>query len=65
MLAGYEQVRSIACALTGDAEGARRVELVLPQTGVCSTGPVLAGLSGKLIQVVQPGAACCGPECCS
>jgi thioredoxin reductase len=40
MLTGYEQVRSIACALTGDAEGARRVELVLPKTGVCSTDRV-------------------------
>ncbi len=36
MLTGYEQVRSIACELTGDHEGARRVELVLPETGVCS-----------------------------
>ena len=37
MLTGYEQVRSVACALTGDAEGARNVELVLPETGVCQT----------------------------
>ena len=34
---GYEQVRSVVLALTGDWEGARRVELVLPETGVCST----------------------------
>ena len=38
MLTGYEQVRSIACALTGDLTGAESVELVLPQTGVCSGG---------------------------
>ena len=38
MLTGYEQVRSIACALTGDLRGAEAVELVLPQTGVCSGG---------------------------
>ena len=38
MLTGYEQVRSIACALTGDRAGAESVELVLPQTGVCSGG---------------------------
>ena len=38
MLTGYEQVRSIACALTGDLAGAKSVELVLPQTGVCSGG---------------------------
>jgi thioredoxin reductase len=34
---GYEQVRSIAAALAGDAEAAQRVELRLPETGVCST----------------------------
>ena len=39
MLTGYEQVRSIACALTGDLPGAEAVELVLPRTGVCSSGP--------------------------
>jgi hypothetical protein len=37
MLTGYEQVRSIASALTGDVEGARTVELTLPATGVCGT----------------------------
>ncbi|HVU70919.1 MAG TPA: flavoprotein, partial [Ktedonobacteraceae bacterium] len=37
MLTGYEQVRSIVAALTGDWESARQVELVLPETGVCST----------------------------
>ncbi|MFW3170602.1 FAD-dependent oxidoreductase [Geodermatophilus sp. CPCC 206100] len=34
---GYEQVRSIAAALAGDTEAASRVELALPETGVCST----------------------------
>ena len=37
MLTGYEQVRSVVCALTGDEKGAREVKLVLPETGVCST----------------------------
>jgi thioredoxin reductase len=32
---GYEQVRSVAAALAGDMEAAQRVELVLPETGVC------------------------------
>lgn len=32
---GYEQVRSIAAALADDWEAARKVELHLPQTGVC------------------------------
>lgn len=34
---GYEQVRSIAAALAGDKDAAERVELNLPETGVCST----------------------------
>lgn len=33
---GYEQVRSVAAALAGDWEAARRVDWVLPETGVCS-----------------------------
>jgi thioredoxin reductase len=36
MLTGYEQVRSIMAEIAGDHEAARRVELVLPETGVCS-----------------------------
>jgi hypothetical protein len=51
MLTGYEQVRSVVCALTGDEEGAREVKLVLPETGVCSTASVGAGDS-----------CCGGPE---
>ncbi|HEY7767431.1 MAG TPA: hypothetical protein VIB55_04580, partial [Longimicrobium sp.] len=48
LLTGYEQVRSIVCALTGDMEGARDVQLVLPETGVCSTD--------------VGGATCCAAE---
>jgi pyridine nucleotide-disulfide oxidoreductase/putative NAD(P)-binding protein len=48
MLTGYEQVRSVACALVGDVEGASNVELVLPETGVCQTD-----LGGAL------GGSCC------
>ena len=36
MFTGYEQVRSIVAALAGDQAGADRVELALPETGVCS-----------------------------
>ena len=36
MATGYEQVRSIVAYLTGDLEAARKVELDLPETGVCS-----------------------------
>jgi thioredoxin reductase len=36
MMTGYEQVRSIAADIAGDREAAGRVELVLPETGVCN-----------------------------
>ena len=42
MLTGYEQVRSVVAELTGDLEAARRVELTLPPTGVCSATPAAA-----------------------
>jgi hypothetical protein len=48
LLTGYEQVRSVACALTGDADGAREVRLILPETGVCTSN-------------LGDGADCCGP----
>jgi thioredoxin reductase len=37
LLTGYEQVRSVCAAIAGDWDAARRVELVLPETGVCNT----------------------------
>jgi hypothetical protein len=37
LLTGYEQVRSIAAALAGDVVAADDVQLVLPETGVCTT----------------------------
>ena len=40
---GYEQVRSIAADLAGDREAAERVELELPETGVCTRGGVEGG----------------------
>jgi thioredoxin reductase len=62
MLTGYEQVRSIAAELAGDIEAARRVELVLPETGVCS-GPGLtesAGCCGGPAKV--DASACCAAD---
>jgi len=38
-LTGYEQVRSVVAELVGDHEGARKVELVLPETGAGVAGP--------------------------
>jgi thioredoxin reductase len=37
LVTGYEQVRSIADEIAGNHAAARRVQLVLPDTGVCST----------------------------
>ncbi|RJT75434.1 flavoprotein [Arthrobacter cheniae] len=34
---GYEQVRSVTAAIAGDLEAASRLQLELPETGVCST----------------------------
>jgi len=42
MATGYEQVRSVVAEIAGDHVAARQVHLVLPETGVCSTGPVVA-----------------------
>jgi hypothetical protein len=58
MLTGYEQVRSIVCALTGDAAGAATVELTLPATGVCSASPTNSDLS--FLDVGDGAASCCG-----
>ena len=54
MLTGYEQVRSIVAEIAGDHEAAARVELVLPETGVCS-GP---GPEAELAKADAAG--CCG-----
>ena len=37
LLTGYEQVRSVAAAIAGDMAAADQVQLVLPETGVCTT----------------------------
>ncbi|MEO7720388.1 MAG: NAD(P)-binding domain-containing protein [Pseudolysinimonas sp.] len=43
LLTGYEQVRSIADEIAGSHTAARTIQLVLPETGVCSTGPASTG----------------------
>ena len=37
LMTGYEQVRSVVAALAGDWEAAKRVELILPATGICNS----------------------------
>lgn len=46
MMTGYEQVRSIAAEIAGDREAADRVELELPETGVCTRAGVESGAAG-------------------
>lgn len=46
MKTGYEQVRSVVAELAGDPVAARRVELVLPETGVCSVDLAVNATSG-------------------
>jgi hypothetical protein len=60
---GHEQVRSIAAFLAGDVEAARRVELMLPETGVCSTDrkPALAAAS-SCCTPAPVGSVCCDPK---
>ena len=57
-MTGYEQVRSVAAALAGDHEAAERVELVLPDTGVCGG----AGLfDDPTAATAEAEGGCCGP----
>lgn len=59
MATGYEQVRSIAAALAGDRTAADRVDLQLPETGVCSTD--LAGSCDAPAPEVAED-SCCAPQ---
>lgn len=54
-MTGYEQVRSIAASLAGDQEAAERVELTLPETGVCGG----AGLFDEPEATPSEGGGCC------
>lgn len=51
LLTGYEQVRSVAAAIAGDLAAADAVQLVLPETGVCTVPASIIGSSAK---------GCCG-----
>ena len=54
-MTGYEQVRSVVAELAGDHEAADRVELELPDTGVCGG----SGLFDAPAQATSGG--CCTP----
>jgi hypothetical protein len=53
-LTGYEQIRSVVAELTGDHEEAARVELTLPDTGVCGGAGLFDDPTGG------SGGGCCG-----
>ncbi|HEY0874904.1 MAG TPA: NAD(P)-binding domain-containing protein [Vicinamibacterales bacterium] len=55
MLTGYEQARSVVAAITGDWEAARRVDLVLPETGVCTLDAANEG-TGSCCGSAEPAA---------
>jgi NADPH-dependent 2,4-dienoyl-CoA reductase/sulfur reductase-like enzyme len=55
---GYEQVRSVVAAIVGDIEAATRVELQLPETGVCSARP--SGSTVIYPLTLVEAASCCG-----
>ncbi len=72
MLTGYEQVRSVVAAITGDWEAARDVQLELPETGVCFTdlnapGSGCCTVSANVAALVGAGAAvsCASPAAVS
>lgn len=52
-MTGYEQVRSVVAMLAGDRAGAERIELTLPETGVCG-GSGIYGVDGD-------AGSCCAP----
>ncbi|MFJ8198039.1 NAD(P)-binding domain-containing protein [Streptomyces sp. NPDC096152] len=58
-MTGYEQVRSVTAAIAGDREAAERVELTLPETGVCGG----AGLydDPDAAQSTDGGGCCAAP----
>lgn len=55
-MTGHEQVRSVAAAIAGDLASADRVELTLPETGVCGG----AGLFDAP-EADRTGGGCCAP----
>ncbi|MFK9116008.1 FAD-dependent oxidoreductase [Peribacillus frigoritolerans] len=57
---GYEQVRSVVAYLTGDIEGAKEVQLELPETGVCSTNLASSCCDSDTPVTETNDGSCCG-----
>ena len=60
-MTGYEQVRSVVAALDGDFEAADRVDLVLPETGVCNGAGAFDDPDAAAALAGSGGGGCCGP----
>ncbi len=56
-LTGFEQTRSIVAAIAGDHESAARVELVLPESGVCGGSGQFDGVPTEAVE-----GGCCAPS---
>ncbi|WP_286343512.1 NAD(P)-binding domain-containing protein [Frondihabitans sucicola] len=54
-MTGYEQIRSVVAELAGDHEAAARIDLILPDTGVCGGAGLFDDPTGAR------GGACCAP----
>lgn len=66
MMTGYEQVRSVVAALAGDLAAADKVELDLPETGVCSvaeaeTADAASGRCAPKAAPAPTASGCCAP----
>jgi hypothetical protein len=68
---GYEQTRSVVAAIAGDLVAADDVQLVLPETGVCSSdlgggakaeSTACCTTSEPVAAPAPAAAACCGPK---
>ncbi|QXI55967.1 NAD(P)-binding domain-containing protein [Pseudomonas alvandae] len=57
LMTGYEQIRSVVAALAGDWDAAKRVELVLPETGICNSNFDEADDRSEVSPVQR---SCCG-----
>ena len=55
-MTGFEQARSVVAAIAGDHEAAARVDLVLPESGVCGGSGLFDEESGP-----ATGGGCCAP----
>lgn len=56
-MTGFEQVRSVAAAIAGDRDAAARIDLMLPDTGVCGG----AGLFDAPEETSDSGSCCAAP----